>query len=225
MKSINEQRNLFRRKVNVSCETMKKFDEYHDFLQEEQKNLNLVGPSTLNKIWIRHFLDSAFLMNVLEDLNFRHLSKKKSISLLDVGSGAGFPGIVLALLFNQEKVSINVFLAESNQKKVSFLKRLVSSLKLKVTIIPKRVELLRGKRFDFIVSRAVAPLDKLLSIVFPINSIKSSMIFYKGKNWTDEYEIIKKKWKLKSLIVKKNEYDEESDGVVLIIKGLSFSRN
>ncbi|MDC3090980.1 16S rRNA (guanine(527)-N(7))-methyltransferase RsmG [Rickettsiales bacterium] len=225
MKSIGEQRNLFKRKANVSCETMKMFDQYHDFLQEEQKNINLIGPGTLDKIWVRHFLDSAFLVNILVNLNFRDLSKKKCISLLDVGSGAGFPGIVLAILFNQKKVAINVFLAESNQKKASFLKRLVSLLRLKVTIIPNRVELLRGKKFDFIVSRAVAPLDKLFSIVFPINSIKSSMIFYKGKNWREEYEIIKKKWKLKSLIVKKNEYDEESDGVVLIIKGLSLQRN
>ena len=64
----------------------------------------------------------------------------------------------------------------------------------------------------------------LFDIVSPISSNKSLFIFYKGKNWVDEYEIIKKKWKLKSLIVKKNQYDEESEGVVLIIKGLGSLR-
>ena len=74
-------------------------------------------------------------------------------------------------------------------------------------------------------SRAVAPLDKLFNIVFPISSYRSLLIFYKGKNWVDEYKIIKKKWKLKSLVVKKNKYDEDSEGVVLIIEGLNFLRN
>ena len=224
MISANEQRVLFRRITNVSCETIQSLEKYYDFLQREQKKINLIGSGTLNKIWIRHFLDSAFSMNIIKDLYSKNRSNMKIMSLLDVGSGAGFPGIVLAILFIQEKIRIKVFLAESNQKKAFFLKRLVLFLKLNVDVIPKRAELFVGKKFDFIVSRAVAPLDKLFDIVSPISSNKSLFIFYKGKNWINEYEIIKKKWKLKSLVVKKNQYAEESEGVVLIMKGLSSFR-
>ena len=225
MKSIIEQRDLFRRKTNVSCETMQRLDKYYEFLQKEQKKTNLIGSGTLDKIWTRHFLDSAFSMSIIQDVYSKRRSNMKTMSLLDVGSGAGFPGIVLAILFMQENMRIKVFLAESNQKKAFFLKELVSFLKLNANVIPKRAELLVDKKFNFIVSRAVAPLDTLFNIVFPISSYRSLLIFYKGKNWVDEYKIIKKKWKLKSLVVKKNKYDEDSEGVVLIIEGLNFLRN
>ena len=115
MTSSNKSREFFMNLYNVSHETMSMFDEYEKILKEWQKRFNLIGNSTVNKIWSRHFLDSALAYEGLKSLLVE--KNKKSFSLIDVGTGAGFPGLVIALLFAETKINSDIYLIESNQKK------------------------------------------------------------------------------------------------------------
>ena len=100
---------------NVSCETLKKFKFFRDELLLFQKKFNLIGRGTIENIWIRHFADSAELLKNLQGL--------KSKKVLDFGTGAGFPGLVIALLSEAHGLNHKITLVESSVKKYNFLER------------------------------------------------------------------------------------------------------
>ena len=107
----------FSRFTQVSRETIISLIKYEDLLIEANKNLNLIGKSTLKTIWSRHFLDSVQVIDFVD---------KNDNSLLDIGSGAGFPGLVLAIVLKDKKIFTKVKLIEKSTKKVNFLRKLIS---------------------------------------------------------------------------------------------------
>ena len=141
--------NEFQLATGVSRETLERFGTYHSLLIEWQQRFNLMGRGTVGAIWHRHFLDSAQLNT---------LCGPRCSRLVDLGSGAGFPGMVLALMGQS-----GVELIESNGKKCLFLERVSVSTDAQVGITKARFdEVERPKRADVVTARAVAPLDKLL---------------------------------------------------------------
>ena len=221
MTSSNKSREFFMNLYNVSRETMSMFDEYEKILKEWQKRFNLIGNSTVNKIWSRHFLDSALAYEGLKSLLVE--KNKKSFSLIDVGTGAGFPGLVIALLFAETKINCDIYLIESNQKKIKFLNAVIKSLNLRVTVINNRVEN-ENVKYDYIVSRAFAPLEKLLKLIQNIYDQKTTLILFKGKTWKKEVNIIKKNWNIGQLLVKNNNDLNKSQGVLLVMTSLIKKR-
>ncbi len=216
--SISCQKEKFKLKYDVSRETIKKLEKYEAILKASQRKFNLIGKSTENKIWARHFYDSAFSTKFIVDIISRNENKK--FNLIDVGSGAGFPGLVVALMC-QKSPNISFTLIESNKKKAFFLENVVAHLELNVKVLNKRVEE-ESEKFDFIVARAVAPLNKLLKLVSKISKKDSILLAFKGQSWKEEVRLLKKEWNYKSLIVKNNKDLENSRGVLLLI--YSFSK-
>ena len=217
MKHLDHSRESFMNLYRVSRETMCKFDKYENILKQWQGMFNLVGKSTINKIWSRHFLDSAFAYECLRASLVE--KNKKSFSLIDVGTGAGFPGLVIAILFLESEIKADIYLIESNKKKIKFLNEIIKSLKLNVTLINNRVEKQFGK-YDYIVSRAFAPLGKLLKLVENIYDKKTTLILFKGRTWKNEIKIIKKWWNVGKLVVKNNNDPDNSEGVLLIMNSI-----
>ncbi len=211
------QKETFRLTYNVSRETMRKFEKYEDILKNFQKKFNLIGKSTENKIWSRHFYDSAFSYKSILDIAGQ--DKTRNFNLIDVGSGAGFPGLVIALLCHRVS-NVSLTLIESNRKKASFLKYVVVCLGLNVKVLNKRVEE-EKKNFDIIIARAVAPLSKLLNLVSKVAKKDSILLAFKGKMWKEEVRLLKKEWNYKSLTVKNNMDLEKSKGVLLLIDSFS----
>jgi 16S rRNA (guanine527-N7)-methyltransferase len=142
----------FRLATGVSRETLEKLQLYCSLLLAWQERLNLIGKSTVDDIWHRHFLDSAQLMK---------LCRSGSSRLVDFGSGAGFPGMVLALM-GQDGVE----LVESSGKKCLFLEEVSMSTRTPVVISRVRFEAVPcPEQADIVTARAVAPLQKLLTDV------------------------------------------------------------
>ncbi len=137
----------FSRFSRVSRETIRSLIKYEESLINANKNLNLIGKSTIDNIWIRHFLDSAQLIDFID---------KNQKSLIDLGSGAGFPGLVLAILAKDRKISLKVQLLEKSPKKIKFLTNLIHELNLDVEIFNKNI-LDAGCKIkqDLIVARAL----------------------------------------------------------------------
>ena len=118
----------FYRFTRVSRETIISLNKYEKILINYNKVLNLIGKSTLNDIWRRHFLDSAQVIDFID---------KNDKTLVDIGSGAGFPGVVLAIMLKDRKIPIKVKLIEKSPKKVKFLEKLVNEFQLNAEIIKK----------------------------------------------------------------------------------------
>lgn len=220
MDEIFYQKKEFKLTYNVSRETMMKFEKYENILKDSQKKFNLIGKSTENKIWARHFYDSAFSGKFVLEIVGRN--KKKKFSLVDVGSGAGFPGLVIALMC-QKISNVSLTLIESNKKKAFFLEKVVSLLGLKVKVLNSRVEE-EKRKFDLITARAVAPLNKLTNLVSKISKKDSILLAFKGQSWEEEVRLLKKEWNYKNLIVKNNIDLEKSRGVLLLIDSFSKKR-
>lgn len=220
MDEIFYQKKIFKLTYNVSRETMIKFEKYENILKDSQKKFNLIGKSTENKIWARHFYDSAFSGKFVLEIVGRN--KKKKFSLVDVGSGAGFPGLVIALMC-QKISNVSLTLIESNKKKAFFLEKVVSLLGLKVKVLNSRVEE-EKRKFDLITARAVAPLNKLTNLVSKISKKDSILLAFKGQSWEEEVRLLKKEWNYKNLIVKNNIDLEKSRGVLLLIDSFSKKR-
>lgn len=220
MDEIFYQKKVFKLTYNVSRETMIKFEKYENILKDSQKKFNLIGKSTENKIWARHFYDSAFSGKFVLEIVGRN--KKKKFSLVDVGSGAGFPGLVIALMC-QKISNVSLTLIESNKKKAFFLEKVVSLLGLKVKVLNSRVEE-EKRKFDLITARAVAPLNKLTNLVSKISKKDSILLAFKGQSWEEEVRLLKKEWNYKNLIVKNNIDLEKSRGVLLLIDSFSKKR-
>ena len=164
---------------NVSRETYQKFQIYYDTLIKWQKSMNLISRSGSDNIFSRHFLDSAQLYK---------FTKKINGNILDLGSGAGFPGLVLAMMGNK-----NIILVESDQKKCAFMREVAMLSDTVVTIYNCRIEHLDYINADLITARALAPLDRLIEYVEMYLKKTSfhqkkfpKLLFLKGKSYNNE---------------------------------------
>jgi len=158
--------------LNVSRETLSQFEAYLVLLEKWQRRINLVANSTMADVWQRHILDSAQLTK------FYPPNTKK---ILDVGSGAGFPGLVLAIMGNVE-----VDLVESDQRKAVFLSTVIRSLGLPAKVYNKRIETLPNLAPDVITSRALASVSKLMKLIENQISVDTVCLFLKGASVEEE---------------------------------------
>lgn len=167
-------RDAFADTFNVSRETMAKFDTYAELLADWQTRMNLVGPSTLPMVWDRHFADSAQLLAL----------SACGKSWLDVGAGAGFPGLVIALLDPTARLT----LVESITKKCRFLEEVVEKLSLfeQITVENRRIETLPRQKFDIITARALAPLGQLFDWCLGYAGSGTCWLLPKGVRVSDE---------------------------------------
>lgn len=172
---------LFLSKLNVPHEVIHKLERYAELLGEWNAKFNLVSASTIPALWQRHFLDSAQLMRWIPAGNIR---------LADIGSGAGFPGLVLAIMGVGD-----VHLIESIGKKAAFLRAVVDDLKLpNVTAHNERVEKIRDLNADVVTARAVTALPELLSLAKPLMKKDAFCLFLKGQKAPEELKDAAKYW-------------------------------
>jgi 16S rRNA (guanine527-N7)-methyltransferase len=168
----------FQTLTGVSRETLGRFESYAALIVKWQKAINLVGPKTLADIWRRHFLDSAQLWSLIPG---------GARTLVDLGSGAGLPGLVLALLGFPE-----VHLVESDQRKAVFLRESARELDLKVTVHAARADSVTGVDADVVTARA--PLADLLDLAAPFLRARGGCgLFLKGAESSRELTDSQKK--------------------------------
>ncbi len=151
---------------------------YEDLLRRWQAKINLVAPTTLDAIWLRHFADSAQVVEALPQARV----------WADLGSGAGFPGLVTALLLKSQP-GAEVHLIESDQRKAAFLRAVSRETGAPVTVHAERIEKalapLAG-RIDAVSARALAPLDRLVALARAPLEKGAKAVFLKGEEWADE---------------------------------------
>ncbi|AQR74674.1 16S rRNA (guanine(527)-N(7))-methyltransferase RsmG [Sphingomonas sp. LM7] len=177
----DEARIWIRDRFGVSRETL--LTRYAELLRAEAANQNLIASSTLATLWARHFVDSAQLLSLVADA--------PRGTWLDVGSGAGLPGLVAAILLDRP-----VVLVEPRARRVEFLRNVINGLKLpRVTVEASRVETYRPKNRAAIVSaRAVAELDRLLTSAAHCADSSTLWVLPKGRNAQSEVEAAQAKW-------------------------------
>jgi 16S rRNA (guanine527-N7)-methyltransferase len=169
---------------HVSRETIRSLEVYVELLRHWQRTTNLVAPSTLGQIWSRHILDSAQLSKILP--NARHW--------LDIGSGGGLPGLVLACQLRECGGSID--LVESNGKKAGFLRHVITKLDLPARVHAGRIEeVLPGLiQPDVVTARALAPLDDLIGYTKLLLKSGTMGLFPKGQDTEAELTEALRNW-------------------------------
>jgi len=179
----------FTRFSRVSRETITSLKKYEDILINANKTLNLIGKSTINDIWTRHFLDSVQVIDFID---------KNDKTLIDLGSGAGFPGIVVALVAKDRNIPIKIKLIEKSPKKTKFLKDLIAKLNLNVEVHNQNV-LTEQIVFtdDVLVARAFKPLEIILELIHNKAKKWKKILIFLGKSGKEELLGASKSWDIK----------------------------
>ncbi|MFQ5535219.1 MAG: 16S rRNA (guanine(527)-N(7))-methyltransferase RsmG [Sphingomonadales bacterium] len=198
----------FQRDTGVSRETLDRLRAYAALLIKWQRKINLVSARTLDDIWRRHMLDSAQLLA---------LSPSRPgtgpLSWLDLGSGAGFPGVVLAVMG-----AGTVHLVDSDARKCAFLREAARVTGARITVHCGRIESLEPWPADVISARACAPLPRLLELAEPFFGPDTIALFLKGQNIGFELTEASKCWKVRSKTIPSR---SDPSGAILCIGGLS----
>lgn len=168
----------------VSRETVERFQVLGEHLKKWNERINLVSKTTLNDMWRRHFLDSGQLVS--------HIPSTAK-SLADLGSGAGFPGLVLAAMTDLE-----IHLVESDTRKSVFLREGARAIGRHVVVHQKRIESLQGLAVDVVTARALAPVETLLDYAEPLLKKDGIALFLKGNTLETELTDSKKLWHIES---------------------------
>ena len=155
-----------------------KIDFYLSSIIKHNKHTNLVGKSTIENIWDRHVLDCLQLT--------KHITNKK-FKILDLGTGAGLPGVLLSIVGYQK-----VLMLDSVKKKTDFVRQVIKELSLTAKIQNKRIEKPPISEHDIIVSRALAPLVKLLTYARMYSNKNTTSLFLKGRSVYNEIEMARK---------------------------------
>lgn len=191
----------FYKKTNVPRETMDKIHIYASLLEKWQKKINLVSSATLPDMWRRHFYDSFQLKDLFEGSNSGNLK------ILDIGSGAGFPGLLLSMF------DIGEFhMVESNNKKCAFMGQVIRQTGCRAIVHNERVENMASFPVDYVISRACASLDKLLGLGRNFMGTDTVCLFLKGQIADQEILDAKTNWDLN---VKKFTSVSEESGMIL----------
>ena len=199
----------FTRITRVSRETITSLKKYEDILTKANKNLNLIGNSTIKDIWTRHFLDSAQVIDFID---------KSDKTLIDLGSGAGFPGLVLAIISKDRKIPLKIKLIEKSPKKAKFLKNLIDELQLDAEVINKNIfEYSKKLSEDVFVARAFKPLKIILPLIHnKVENWKKIFVFL-GKTGKNELLQASKSWHIE---YKQRVSVTSSDSIVIEINKL-----
>jgi 16S rRNA (guanine527-N7)-methyltransferase len=168
------------REFDVPRETMARLDAFVALLREENERQNLVSRASLDQLWLRHIADSAQLLR---------FATAPDAAWVDLGTGAGFPGLVVALLHRGP-----VTLIEERRLRVDFLHRAAESLGVAVEIIGGKAERVTGRSFDVISARAFAPLGRLFQLGTGLSTDKSVWLLPKGRNAETELEALDPSW-------------------------------
>jgi 16S rRNA (guanine527-N7)-methyltransferase len=195
----------FAKAVDVSRETLAKLKTYLGLLEDWNSRHNLVSANTLTDAWRRHVLDSAQLAPLLPG---------SARSLVDLGSGAGFPGLVLAAL----RPDIPVVLYESTRKKCEFLSAAADRMGLKTDVRNVRIESSAKEVFDVVTARACAPLDKLLAYAQHFVGRETRCLFLKGQNVEAELTEARNYWRME---VTRHPSVSDPTGTILDVRGLA----
>tara|TARA_A100000164_G_scaffold351215_1_gene355740 strand:- start:85 stop:696 length:612 start_codon:yes stop_codon:yes gene_type:complete len=180
-----------------------KVDFYLSSIIKNNKHTNLVGKSTIENIWDRHVLDCLQLT--------KYITNKK-LKILDFGTGAGLPGVLLSIVGFQK-----VLMIDSVKKKTDFVRKIIKELSLTAKIQNKRIENPPISQQDIIVSRALAPLVKLLTYARMYSNKNTTSLFLKGRNAINEIDIASKVYFFEFEKIKSMSSD---DGCVLKIKNI-----
>lgn len=194
---------------NVSRETADRLDRYEALLRQWQRRTNLVAPSTLEDLWVRHFEEGLILATFVP---------AEAERIVDLGSGGGLPGLVLAILV-AEAGRGHVDLVESNGKKAAFLRTVARELALPCTVHDARIEdcsPLIG-RADVVTARALASLDTLFGFVAPTLPSPAVCLFPKGRTHEAEIAEASRAWRFAMV---KHELTTDPGSVVLEIRGI-----
>jgi 16S rRNA (guanine527-N7)-methyltransferase len=181
---MNKDVEFFIKKFNVSRETIEKLNIYNHFLLENNKLLNLIGKTTENNVFSRHFTDSAQIYDLIDDKS----------EIIDIGSGAGFPGVIIKIFMDSKKIEGNIVLLDKSPKKCKFLDNLSKKLGLKVEIKNVKLEHYKFDKISTIISRAFKKAIETIDILFKNNDKIRSIILMKGKTYQHELEDAKKKY-------------------------------
>ena len=182
----------------VSRETLARLEAYAELLTQWSARINLIGRGTVADLWRRHILDSAQLRPFIRD------SVK---SVIDLGSGAGFPGLVLAILGVP-----GIELVEADSRKSAFLREAVRITEADALIRPCRIEAVPRHLVDLVTARACAPLDRLLGLAEPFLAPSSECLFLKGERVEEELTLARKGW---TMTVSAHQSRSDPRGVVL----------
>ena len=181
---MNEQVVFFKNKFNVSRETIEKLNIYVDFLIYSNKYLNLIGKTTEKTVFLRHFADSGQICDLIDNKN----------NIIDIGSGAGFPGVILKLLLDDKKIKSNVELIEKSPTKCKFLIELNKKLNIDIKIVNIRLEDYKFKNMNVVVSRAFKKTSETLAILLKNKNLIKDIILLKGKSYQLELDDAIKKY-------------------------------
>ncbi|HEY2070488.1 MAG TPA: 16S rRNA (guanine(527)-N(7))-methyltransferase RsmG [Rhizomicrobium sp.] len=193
--------------ANVSRETLARLKTYVGMLGEWNVRQNLVSAKSLEDVWRRHVWDSAQLSALIPDA---------ARSLIDLGSGAGFPGMVLALL----RPELAVVLTDSTAKKCRFLEEIAQRTGANVTVRNARMEAMPHQTFDAVTARACAPLGELLSYAQRFQGRGTVNLFLKGQSVAVELTQARKSWRMK---VQEHPSLTDPSGTILEIRELRYA--
>jgi 16S rRNA (guanine527-N7)-methyltransferase len=194
--------------IEVSRETLARLDTLVNLLLKTQEHTNLVASSTLNTLWTRHIVDSLQLL---------HLAPETATTWVDLGSGGGFPGLVLACAL-KERPDARVILVESTGKKARFLQTCVDALQLPALVHAGRIEdFVRSfsDSVDVVTARALAPLPKLLDLAEPLLKRGAQGLFPKGQDVAAELTESAKYWSIESTLVPSRTSEQ---GRILVVR-------
>jgi len=197
----------FQRAANVSRETLARLSLFVDLLAEWNSRHNLVSAASLGEVWRRHVWDSAQLAAFIPP---------DATSVVDLGSGAGFPGLILAEL-RRERPNFRTVLYEATRKKGDFLAHAADRLGLVVEVRNARIEEAHPEPFDLVTARACAPLPRLLSYAQVFQGPHTRNLFLKGQNVGVELTEALKIWRMQ---LSEEQSRSDPTGVILIVQGL-----
>lgn len=190
--------------INVSRETMDRLALYSDLLKKWNPKINLVARSTIDQMWQRHFVDSAQLFN---------LKPESCDHWVDLGSGGGFPGLVIAILRAELQPEMQVTLIESDERKSAFLRTVLREAGVKGKVITNRVEKEPAVGADVISARALADLSTLLGFASQHLKPSGSCLFPKGVRWEKELESARESWRFEC-----ESFKSETEAAAVVLK-------
>lgn len=195
-------------RLNVSRETLDRLEVFAEVLRKWTPRINLVSRSSLEQLWTRHIVDSIQLFRCVEPAGH----------WVDLGSGGGFPGLIIAIMAHEECPDLRVTLIESDQRKSAFLRTAARETGVHCTVIAKRIEQVEPQQADILSARALADLTVLLGFAERHMRPDGVALFPKGVTWQKECDGARQQWKFEAEPITSM---TEAEAVILKIKGVS----